>query len=340
VTADLVEWLADPVSGERLALERPEYDGGGRILSGTLASPSGARYPIRLGIPRFVDAPDLTGTVQSFGDQWNYFNFVDFRAQWLELTVRHTFGSADVFRDKVIVDAGAGSGAQAVWMLQSGAKRVILLELSHSVEGVVRRNLEASGFANWDIVQCSIDAPPLRAQSIDLVMCHNVIQHTPSVEKTAHALFRLVRPGGEFVFNCYPKNDQGVLRWIRLHCIFEPLRAILSRCPFRVNLAYATALAALRLVPLLGPLLEKSGFCSRGVVLGAGGAPSTWRQRFAATRLNTFDAFGSHAYQHLKTDEEIRALLTELQPEAAKIGNLDRYFSRPPPIGCALRVQR
>jgi ubiquinone/menaquinone biosynthesis C-methylase UbiE len=340
VTSDFVDWLVDPASGEPLALDHPEFDTDGRIVSGALVSASGGRYPIRLGIPRFVDTPDLTDTVHSFGDQWNYFNFVDFHTQWLEQTVRNTFGSVEAFRGKVIVDAGAGSGAQALWMLQSGAKRVILLELSHSVEGVVRRNLQTSGFTNWDIVQCSIDAPPLRAQSIDLVMCHNVIQHTPSVEKTAHALFRLVRPGGEFVFNCYPKNDQGVLRWIRLHCIFEPLRAILSRCPFRVNLTYATTLAALRLVPLLGPLLEKSGFCSQGLVIGVGGAPSTWRQRFAMTRLNTFDAFGSHAYQHLKTDDEIRALLAELQPEAAKIGNLDRYFSRPPPIGCALRVQR
>jgi len=340
VTADLIEWLADPVAGEPLSLEQAERDGAGRILSGMLVSRSGARYPIRLGIPRFVEATGLTDTVHSFGEQWNYFNFVDFRAQWVDLTVRHTFGSLDVFRDKVVVDAGAGSGAQALWMLESGAKRVIVLELSHAVEGVVRRNLESSGYTNWDIVQCSIDAPPLREQSIDLVMCHNVIQHTASVERTARALFRLVRPGGEFVFNCYPKNDQGLLRWIRLHCVAGPLRAVLSRCPFRVNLAYATALAALRLVPGLGVVLEKSGFCSRGVVLGANGAPSTWRQRFAATRLNTFDGFGSHAYQHVKTEEEIRALVTELQPEPAKIGNLDIYFRRPPPIGCALRVKR
>jgi hypothetical protein len=166
-----------------------------------------------------------------------------------------------------------GSGAQTLWMLEAGAKRVIVLELSHSVEGVVRRNLEASGYTNWDIVQCSIDAPPIREQSIDLVMCHNVIQHTPSVERDGARAVPPRQAGGEFVFNCYQKNDQGLLRWIRLHCIFEPLRAVLSRCPFRVNLAYATVLAALRLVPGLGALLEKSGFCSRGVVLGVGGAP-------------------------------------------------------------------
>jgi SAM-dependent methyltransferase/uncharacterized protein YbaR (Trm112 family) len=340
MNVDLIDWLVDPVSGHRLTLKDAKYDGGGRVMEGALLSDTAASYPIRTGIPRFAGSPDLTESVESFGDQWNYFNFVDFHAQWLQHTVGNTFGSTDVFRDKVIVDAGAGSGAQALWMLQSGAKRVILLELSHSVEGVVRSNLQASGFTNWDIVQCSIDAPPLAPQSVDIVMCHNVIQHTPSVERTAHALYRLVKPGGEFVFNCYPKNDQGLVRWVRLHCVFLPLRAVLSRAPFQVNLAYATVMGGLRLVPGLGTLLEKGGFCVQGQVLSKDSGGPTLRQRFAATRLNTFDAFGSHRYQHLKTDEEMRALVAALQPDTSKIGNLDRYFRRPAPIGCALRVRR
>ncbi len=265
---DLLNWLRDPVSGESFTLGQAHHDERGRVVSGRLTTASGRTYHIREGIPRFVDTvPMLTSTVGSFGDQWNHFNFVHFHTHWLQHTVRNTFGSPEVFRGKVIVDAGAGSGAQALWMLQSGAARVILLELSHSVDGVIRRNLETSAFDNWDIIQCSIDAPPLREQSVDLVMCHNVIQHTASVEDTAHALFRLVAPGGEFAFNCYPKNDRGLLRWMRLHAVYTPLRALLSRCPFRINLAYATLIAALRVLPGLGTLVEKAGLCSTGEVV-------------------------------------------------------------------------
>jgi ubiquinone/menaquinone biosynthesis C-methylase UbiE len=340
VNPDLIEWLADPVSGDPLTLEGAQYDAEGRVDTGALVSRAGARYPILSGIPRFVGTPDLLESVQSFGDQWNYFNFVDFRAHWIQHTVTNTFGSVDVFRDKVVVDAGAGSGAQALWMLQSGARRVFLLELSHSVQGVVRSNLQRSGFTNWDIIQCSIDAPPLRANSIDLVMCHNVIQHTPSVERTAHALFKVVKPGGEFVFNCYPKNDEGLLRWLRLNAVYRPLRFVLAKCPFRVNLAYATMMGVLRNVPALGLFLEKAGFCSQGEVLTSDGRPAGFHRRYQATRLNTFDRFGSHRYQHLKSEAELRALLAQLQPDSSKIDNLQAYFSRPAPIGCALRVKR
>ena len=339
---DLVaDLLRDPASGQPLRLRDARRDESGRVVDGTLVAPSGAAFPVLGGVPRFGGSIDAAiGGVASFGDQWNYFNFAQFHRQWLRHTVGNTFGSTEAFRGKVVVDAGAGSGAQAVWMLESGARHVILLELSHAVDGVIQENLRRTGVTNWDVIQCSIDAPPLRPRSVDLVMCHNVIQHTPSVEKTARALFELVVPGGELVFNCYPKNDRGAIRWLRLHAVYEPLRAVLSRCPFRVNLAYATVMAALRLVPGLGVALEKAGFCSQGEVVTDDGGPPTRARRFAATRLNTFDRFGAHTYQHLKTDDEIRALVDALQPDRSRVLNMDRYFSRPAPIGCALRVQR
>lgn len=339
MTPFLMEYLCEPVTKAPLRLEEAVTDDSGRIVSGELVAPSGRRYPIVDGVPRFVE-PTLAKTVASFGDEWNYFDF-DFKQNWLAHTVANTFGSPEVFRGKVIVDAGGGSGRQARWFLEYGARHVIMMELSHAVDGICRRNL--SGFTNVDLIQCSIDAPPLRDQSIaGIVYCCNVIQHTRSVEATARALWALVAPGGEFVFNCYGLNDQGILRWVRFHLVYAGLRGLLSRMPFPVILAYARLMAAARLVPAIGWVLEKAGFCVQGDVPHIPGEPP-WariRRRFKITTLNTFDAFGSHSYQHHKSDEEIRALLLELQPDSEKIFNQDKYFSRPQPIGCALRVLR
>ena len=164
--------------------------------------------------------------------------------------MENTFGGTDAFKDQLIVDAGGGSGAQTKWFTEYGAKHVIMMDLSHSVDGVVQRNL--AGLKNVDVIQCSIDAPPLRDQCIDgIVYCHNVIQHTPSVEKTAHALYALTAPGGEFVFNCYRLNGQGLLRWVRFNLSYKPLRAVLSRMLFTMIIFYARLLALLRLLPFL-----------------------------------------------------------------------------------------
>ena len=70
---------------------------------------------------------------------------------------------------------------QTRWILESGAKHVIMMDLSHSVDDVVQRNLKPTGFTNYDVIQCSIDAPPIKDRSIHgMVICHNVIQHTLS----------------------------------------------------------------------------------------------------------------------------------------------------------------
>ena len=105
---------------------------------------------------------------------------------------------------------------------------------------------------------------------------------------------------------------------------------------------YARLMAFLRLVPGFGVFLEKAGFCVMGDVpkLPAESAWAYMLRRFKNTSLNTFDNFGSHSFQHLKSDDEIRALVKALQPDASKVTNMDKYFMRPAPIGCALRVSR
>lgn len=344
MTPELLNYLCDPITKQTLSLKDAVYDQADEnIISGKLVSPSGVIYPIENGIPRFVSDHKVKKTVESFGDEWNFFNFTDFKINWLTHTVTNTFSSTEAFKDKVIVDAGGGSGAQTLWMLESGARHVIMMELSSSVDDVVQRNLKPSGYKNFDVIQCSIDTPPIKSKSISgIVICHNVIQHTPSVEKTATALFDLVSSGGEFVFNCYGLNDQGVVRWVRFHLIYRPLRAVLSRMPFGAILSYARFMGIVRLIPGIGVIAEKANLCVQGDVPVIQGETviSRLKRRFKATVLNTFDGYGSHAYQHHKSNDEIKSLIKSLQPEEEKILNVDKYFSRPSPIGCALRIFR
>lgn len=338
MTPFLLDYLSDPETGEKLELESPEYDVQGRIVSGALKASSGKTFQIINGIPRFVDFI-LKKSVEAFGDQWNYFNFDAFKLHWLNHTVKNTFGSPEAFKDKVIIDAGGGSGAQTLWMLQSGARHVIMLDLSHSVDDVVQRNLANSGFTNYDVIQCSIDNPPILPGSFDgIVICHNVIQHTPSVERTAKALYNLLKPGGEFVFNCYRKRDGGGIKSL-IFFIDSSLRSFLKTKSFSFRHDYCRVMGILRFLPLLGYLLERSNFCVRGDVPREDeGMLAYSRKAYRATVLNTFDYFGAHDYQHYKTDAELKTLLNELQSDSSKILNYESYFLQDQPIGCALRV--
>lgn len=335
MTPFLLDYLCDPNDQSGLSLIEARYDEAGNITEGVLVSESGNRYRIVDGVPVFVENMPMKASVDSFGDEWNYFNFDQFKLNWLNHTVINTFGSADAFKGKVIVDAGGGSGMQSLWMSQSGARHIICLELSHSVDGVMKENV--GSVANIDRVQCSIDCPPIREGSIDgIVFCHNVIQHTPSVENTARALWRIVGKGGEFVFNCYRKLPGGFLDILR-YCTYDRLREILPKRSFTFILNYSRIVSALRFIPVLGKSLEVFFFVCRGhVPKGENYFSRAYRQGV----LNTFDLYGSHTYQHLKTDEEIKRLISELQPDGEKISNYAMYFSRQTPDGCALRLKK
>ena len=329
----LLNYLCDPVDKSGLNLDRPIYDENGEIITGSLISKSGRVYPIIDKIPRFAKNPALKKSVESFGREWDYFNYNDFKIHWLNHTVKNTFGSPDIFRGKIIVDAGGGAGMQSFWMSQYGADYVLCLELSGSVDGILKENL--GDVDNVEIIQCSIDQPPIKNNIIDgMVICHNVIHHTASVENTARALWKIVAKGGEFVFNCYGKNDKGFLRKIRFN-FHLLMRKILSRLPFGLLLTYAKLVSVIRFIPFLGWILEKSSFVIRGDVPRG---PRYLKRLYKASVLNTFDGYGSHQYQHIKSEEEIKRLVDELQPDKNKILNFEKYFSRPAPIGCALRL--
>lgn len=334
---DLLPLLCDPEDQSDLDLIAETVDSDGTIQSGILASKRGRRYPIVGGIPRFEGHDsDRIKAVQSFGDEWNYFDYDLFKVNWLKHVVANTFGTPDVFRDKVIVDCGAGSGMQSRWMSELGARRVIALELSHSVDSVMKKNLSAA--CGVDVIQCSIDRPPIKPGAINgIVICHNVIQHTPSVAGTARALWNIVGPKGELVFNCYMKYPGDPLWMARWFFVYRPLRAVLSRCSFQVILRYAQVMASLRFIPLLGWLLEKTQFMVRGDVPEG---PKFACRQWKSAVLNTYDWYGSHRYQHQLTKRELRQLLAELQPDARCINNLAAYFKRPIPPGTALRVTK
>ena len=75
MTPNLLNYLCEPITKAPLQLVDAITSTDGMIQSGALLAPSGKRYPIINGIPRFVDyVPQKT--VESFGDEWNHFNFI------------------------------------------------------------------------------------------------------------------------------------------------------------------------------------------------------------------------------------------------------------------------
>jgi uncharacterized protein YbaR (Trm112 family) len=137
-----LKYLCDPADGSDLRLSAETVIINERVETGELVSANGTRYLIKNGVPRFLPNAETNDSVVSFGNEWNHFNYDGFKANWLKHIAEGGFGSTDYFKDKLIVDCAAGSGMHAEWMSEYGASHVIALELSHSVDGVMRENLQ------------------------------------------------------------------------------------------------------------------------------------------------------------------------------------------------------
>lgn len=170
----------------------------------------GAAIPVLRGVPRFVPSDDYAS---SFGFQWN----VHARTQL------DSFSGLPISRDRLfattkwptklpgetILEVGSGAGRFTEVLVTTGAT-VISCDLSSAVDANYRNN---GANANLLIAQASLLDLPIRARSIDKVICIGVLQHTPDPAQSFDCLAECVRPGGQLVVDVYAARLRSLLSW-------------------------------------------------------------------------------------------------------------------------------
>jgi SAM-dependent methyltransferase len=200
---ELLALFRDPRSGAPLARE-----------ADALVSPTGARYPIVRGVPRFVDSDAY---VASFSYEWNAFPTTQLDVHTGERTseeilVQKTGLSPEQVRGRLVLDAGVGAGRFADVLSRWGA-RVVGVDLSFAIEAAARNLGEREDVA---LAQADIMQLPFAPGTFDLVVSIGVLHHTPDARLAFSRLVPLLKPGGEACLWVYPATDSYVLRthWV------------------------------------------------------------------------------------------------------------------------------
>lgn len=198
----LLDVLADPGTGDALELVHAGGEGDW-IETGELRAPSGARFPVVRGIPRFV----AEGYAESFGLQWNRFARVQLDSANGGAYSRARFDGelgwgATELSGQWVVDAGCGSGRFAEIASSYGAE-VIAVDLSSAVDAAAE-NLRP--WPNAHVIQADITRLPLRNDRVRFLYSIGVLQHTPDPLTAAAALVGFLPPGGRFGFTIYGRK--------------------------------------------------------------------------------------------------------------------------------------
>ena len=216
----------------------------GHIMSGELQCANcGAIYPIVRSVPRFVPqmlSKEVSATVDGFGYEWtqseDYLQNTQFSSAETFLQFIEPV-QADYFKDKLVLDGGCGAGRFSLLAQQFGAKSVVGVDLSDSVDVAFR---STRALSNVLIIQADLFNLPLRQQGFDYVFSVGVLHHTSSPGGAFDSIARLVRPGGGISAWVYGRENNG---WIIYG--LNPIRNNLtSRLPRKVLLALSYIITA------------------------------------------------------------------------------------------------
>ena len=168
-----------------------------------LVCPEGDSYPVRDGIPRFVDD---AGYAAAFGAQWNAWRRTQLDSHTgVPLSrdrARRCLGDEawEALPGANVLEVGCGAGRFTEVLLDRGAD-VTSLDLSSAVDA--NAGNFPVGERGHRIAQADVRALPFAPRAFDVVFCLGVVQHTPDTEETLAALYAQVRPGGWMTVDHY-----------------------------------------------------------------------------------------------------------------------------------------
>ena len=215
----LLQYLACPACGGEIVLAAVAASETGRgwteVLEGELACRAcGARYAVRRGVPRFVDAgavaPESAATAANFGWQWQHFTqhdrlYAEQLRGWLAPV------EPEFFRNKVVLEGGCGKGRHTRLACEWGARAVVGIELSDAVETAFAATRD---FAQAHVVQADIYRLPLR-RAFDYAFSVGVLHHLPDPRGGFVALAAKVKPGGYLSAWVYGAENNGwIVNWV------------------------------------------------------------------------------------------------------------------------------
>tara|TARA_R110000868_G_scaffold262401_2_gene521110 strand:- start:88133 stop:89152 length:1020 start_codon:yes stop_codon:yes gene_type:complete len=336
MTPYLLNMLCDPEDQSRLSIKHPRYDENGNITAGILESKNGNTYPVRHGIPRFTGERARVRTSVSHAEQHSDFHQNLYRESWLNEYVKETFTTPNAFIGKNVIDCGGGTGYQSKWMIEHGAKHVIVLENSHHVDGVARECMEECECI--DIVQCSLEALPFRKNGFSgLITCNDVLQHTESFDNSLKSLWDILNDNGEIVISCPVRQSQYWYQKMRYKAVNQGLRNFLSTRSVYLAEMYSRVAAFLYLIPLCGYILRKNNLVHRSTKPGG---YFCLRRRYKDAFHRTFEYFAGHKYEHMKTPIELKQLINHLQRNPCYVLNTETFFQKDRPLGVAIRLKK
>jgi len=158
------------------------------------------------------------GYHENFGFQWNLFNKLQLDSyngstESFDRLLDQSDLNPDEFKNKIILEVGAGSGRFTEVLLSLGAK-VIAVDYSSAINANFQNNLEFVDNQKLICVQSDLFEMPVQENFFDMVICYGVIQHTGRNMDSLNHLTKFVKQDGYLLVDIYSNSIRHLNPWI------------------------------------------------------------------------------------------------------------------------------
>jgi ubiquinone/menaquinone biosynthesis C-methylase UbiE len=142
------------------------------------------------------------------------------------------------YRGKQVLEVGCGAGTDLVRFARGGA-RVTGVDLASSAMALARQNFSQQGL-EADLREADGERLPFPDRTFDLVYAHGVVQYTADDRALVGECHRVLKPGGEAIFQVYNRvswlNALSTLMKVPLEHEDAPVLGRYSAAEFRALL--------------------------------------------------------------------------------------------------------
>lgn len=263
-------------------------------------------------------------TVEGFGREWSA--FTQSEANLSAQDRRAMFdGYFSIFPWETLppgsigADIGCGSGRWAL-LVAPRVGHLHALDVAAEALDVARNNL--AGLRNVSLHQASVSALPFADGALDFAYSLGVLHHVPDTVQALRDIAAKLKRGAPFLVYLYYAFDNRSAFYRMLWKISNAGRLILSRAPYRVQIAATTVIAYLVYWPIarMAALLDKIGMLPRSWPL------TYYRHRsFYVMRTDAFDRFCTRLEQRF-TRAQTQAMLAAAGFEQIRFSENEPYW--------------
>lgn len=133
------------------------------------------------------------------------------RAGWFNRAKQELFTGFPVYGTDTVLDVGCGLGGNLRFCAEL-ASRVIGVDIDPERVRATQKMLLDAGFQNFEIIEGDGDPLPLPSESIDKIICTEVIEHVDDPMVTLRELLRVGKPGALYLLSVPGQHSENLIK--------------------------------------------------------------------------------------------------------------------------------